>query len=71
MTKPLHLHIDETGSQDLSEGSCLVAVVFHEHSMGIQVPSFDTGRTCRRWGLPMFTALRVFEDCGRQPIENP
>ena len=32
MTNRLNLHIDESGSQDLSEGRYIVAVVLHEHS---------------------------------------
>ncbi|MDO4289756.1 MAG: hypothetical protein Q4C41_00810 [Eggerthellaceae bacterium] len=34
----LNLHIDETGSQGLSEGLCIVAVVLHEHSADIVAP---------------------------------
>lgn len=36
--KRLNLHVDETGSQDLSEGIYLVAVVLHEHSADIAKP---------------------------------
>lgn len=38
MVKRLNLHIDETGSQDLSEDLYLVAVVLHEHAADIVSP---------------------------------
>ena len=34
----LNMHVDETGSQDLSEGIYLVAIVLHEHSADIKTP---------------------------------
>ena len=34
----LNLHIDETGSQDLSEGLYLIAVVLHDHGNDISTP---------------------------------
>lgn len=36
MRDRLNLHIDEAGSQDLSEGLYLVAVVLHEHDVDIE-----------------------------------
>lgn len=41
MTKRLNLHIDETGTQDLSEGLYLVAVVLHDHSEDVMTPIED------------------------------
>lgn len=41
MVNRLNLHIDETGSQDLSEGLYLIAVVLHEHSADIIMPIKD------------------------------
>lgn len=38
MPKRLNLHIDETGSQDLSERVYLVAVVLHDHASNIAEP---------------------------------
>lgn len=36
MLKRLNLHIDETGSQDISENIYLIAVVLHEHTIDIE-----------------------------------
>lgn len=36
MANRLNLHIDESGSQDLSEGRYLVAVVLHNHAEGVE-----------------------------------
>ena len=38
MPKRLNLHIDESGSQDLSEGKYLVGVVLHDHADDILAP---------------------------------
>lgn len=38
MTNRLNLHIDETGSQDLSEGLYLIAIVLHDHDNDISAP---------------------------------
>lgn len=38
MQERLNLHVDEAGSQDLSEGLYLVAVVLHEHNADIEEP---------------------------------
>ncbi len=35
MNARLNLHIDESGSQNLSEGRYLVAVVMHDHSENV------------------------------------
>ena len=36
MANRLNLHIDESGSQDLSEGRYIVAVVLHKHAEGVE-----------------------------------
>lgn len=38
MRERLNLHVDETGSQDLSESVYLVAVVLHEHADDVEEP---------------------------------
>ena len=38
MVNRLNLHIDESGSQDFSEGRYIVAVVLHDHSANIADP---------------------------------
>ncbi len=38
MPQRLNLHIDEAGTQDLTEGMYLVAVVLHDHSHDIEGP---------------------------------
>lgn len=38
MANRLNLHVDETGSQDLSENLYLVSVVLHEHSADVVTP---------------------------------
>lgn len=41
MSERLNLHIDESGSQNLSEGLYIVALVIHEHSADITTPIKD------------------------------
>lgn len=38
MPERLNLHIDESGSQDLSEKNYLIGVVLHEHNVDILTP---------------------------------
>ncbi|WP_160213317.1 hypothetical protein [Adlercreutzia aquisgranensis] len=38
MAKRLNLHIDETGSQDLSEGLYLITVLLHDHADDVVIP---------------------------------
>ena len=52
MQERLNLHIDETGSQDLSEGLYLVAVVLHEHADDVEKAIGAYEERLRLAGLP-------------------
>lgn len=48
----LNLHIDESGSQDLSEGRYYLAVVIHPHSADIKKPIARYESRISEAGLP-------------------
>lgn len=52
MTNRLNLHLDESGSQDLSEGRYIVAVVLHDHSEDIDQVIERYERRLLSAGLP-------------------
>ncbi len=59
MVNRLNLHIDESGSQDFSEGRYIVAVVLHDHSANIANPS---ARRLLQVADYICTVVRVSDD---------